>query len=210
MRAVLLVAVWVSVSAPLVGFVMPWAYLEVHEPELARQLRTATEATPVRDTLSGLFKDVGRITATIRRGTEQMTGELPSLADLPRQVSGVDVPRLANDPNTQMAMALAEVLTGERQQLGMKSYAVYLLPGIALVCGVLVTLLGRQPQVSFGVAALSAVIAAIGFWKLLTTELQAPFVAIRIEQGLWVSLWGYVALAVAASVYGLVVGRRRT
>jgi len=197
------------VSAAVAGLFMPWVTIEVREPELARQLRETTESSPVSDTIGGILKDVGRITATIRRGAETITGDLPSLSEIPRQVSGVQIPRLANRQQSKLALAIIEQVTGERQHLGLKSYAVYLLPGLALICGVLVTIWGRHRAVSWSVAGVCAAVTGAAFWKLMTMNLQAAFITITIERGLWLSLWAYAVLAVAAGMSGLMSRRLR-
>lgn len=184
-------AVWLSVGAAIMGFFLPWATIDLR----------ASSA------LSGLTQDLGRVTVKIRRGTKTIAGELPRLSDIPQQVSGAQIPRLANRPNAQVAIALLELFTQQRQQIGLKSYAVYLLPGIALLCGVVVTRWGRHAVVALGSAILCAAIAGVGWWKLLTTDTQALFVAITIGPGLWLSLWAYVVLAPASGLY-LFVRRR--
>jgi len=194
-----------SVGAAVIGFVLPWARIDLREPTLVKQVRGSL---PASDTLSGLTKDLGRITATIRRGAQTITGDLPTLTDIPKEVSGIQIPRLANQKNAQTAIALMEVFTGKQEHIGLKSYAVYLLPGIALLCGLLLTFLGRQRLVPWSVAGLCAVIAAAGFWKLLTTNTQALMVAITIGPGLWLSLWAYVGLAVTAGFLGVLQVKR--
>lgn len=190
--------VGMSVVAALVGFVLPWAFIDVHEPGALTQLR---QTVPFDDTVRGLTSDLGRIAVKIRRGAETVTGELPSLSDIPTQVSGIRVPRLANQEKAQVVLALVELLTGQRQHIGLKSYAVYLLPGLALACGLLLLGLGgRQPAVGIGVGLVCAAIAGGGFWKLLTTDTQTLFIAITIGQGLWLSLWAYAGLAVSAAL----------
>ena len=143
---------------------------------------------------------------TVRRGAETVTGDLPSLGDLPKQVSGIQIPQLANQQDAQVAVALIELLTNERQHVGVKSYAVYLLPGIALLCAFLLTWCGRRAPVAIGTAIVCVLVAGVGFWKLLTTNTQALFIAISIGPGLWLSLWAYVGLAVAAGLH-LLLGR---
>jgi len=205
MRSAGLVFAWVCVAATAVGFVMPWARIDLHEPSVVRQLR---DATPVSNTLGGLTKDLGRITAKIRRGAETITGELPSLSDIPKEVSGIQIPQMANQKNAQTAIALMELLTNERQQIGLKSYAVYLLPGIALLCALLLTVLGRLPAVPWVVAGLCVLIAGVGCWKLLTTNLSSLMIAITIGPGLWLSLWAYAGLAAAAALIGVLSVKR--
>lgn len=186
---------WLSVAVALVAFCLPWAHLELREPELARQVRRTAEGQRL---LGDLTEAIGRVGVKIRRGAETITGELPQLSDLPREVRGVDVPRLANQQNAQVAVALFELLTNTRQDIGLKSYAVYLVPGLALIFGLLLSALGARRAVALGIAAVCAAVAGVGFWKLLTTNTQALFVAITIGRGLWLSLWAYVGLAASA------------
>ena len=116
---------------------------------------------------------------------------------IPTKVSGVQVPQLANQKNAKVVMQLVELFTKKREAIGMMSYAVYLVPGIALLCGLLLTRFGEKRPIAIGTAALCAAIAGAGFWKLLTTDTKALF-AIAIGPGLWLSLWAYVGLALVA------------
>ena len=200
MKRVLRSLAWVSVAGALVGFFLPWARIDVREPELVKQLR---EQAPLHGALDDLTQGLGRVAVKVRRGTQTITGDLPALSDLPKHVSGAQIPQIANQKNAQVAIALVELFTTTRQDIGLKSYAVYLLPGIALLCGLLLTFLGRRLDVAIGIAILCAAIAGAGFWKLLTANTQVLFVAITIGPGLWLSLWAYVGLAVAAGLSSL-------
>jgi len=53
------------------------------------------------------------------------------------------------------------------------------------------------------------VVAGGGFWKLLTTKTETLLVAITIEQGLWLSLWAYVGIGLAALVLAALARSRR-
>ena len=203
-RAFALVLVWVGVGAAAAGFVMPWAYLDMREPSVLKHVRQVAGQPEVVQGLTKRFgEQLGKITATIHRGTETVTGELPSLSDIPRQVSGIQIPPLANQPHAKVATAIVELLMNERQHVGMKSYLVYLLPGLALVSGWLLTFLGRLRAVAIGTAVLCAAVAGVGFWKLLTTNTTVLFIAITIGPGLWLSLWGYAAIAAGGLLKGL-------
>ena len=196
-RPLLLLLGWLGVGAVIGGFFLPWVSIHVHEPELMRRLR---QTTPFSGTMDGLTHDIGRIAIQVRRGAEVITGELPSLADLPQQVSGFRIPQIANQENTKAAMALAELLTQQRHDISRQSYAVYVLPGVALLCGVLLSI-GRQwLPVTLGVAILCAAVALAGFWKALTFHTTTPVVTVLLGSGLWLSLWGYVGLVIAAGL----------
>ena len=194
---------WVSVAVVLRAFFVPWALIDLREPALLRQVRETVEGQGLLD---GLTKRIGKVTAEIRRGAETVTGEL-RVSDIPHEVSGVQIPQMANQNNAHVAIALAELLTNERQHLGAKSYAVYFVPGLALLCALLLTFRGGTAAAALGVAGLCAAIAGAGFWKLLTTNTQALFIAITIGPGLWQSLWGYAGLA-AAALLSAARGRR--
>ena len=199
MKKACLLLAWGSMAVAIVGFYQPWATVDLRELGMVQQLR---EVSGLQETLGGLKKDLGRIAVKIRRGAETITGDLPSLADIPKQVSGAEIPQMANQEKAKVAMALVELFTHTRQRIGLKSYAVYLVPGLVLLCAVLLTFAGARP-VAWGVALLCTGIAGAGFLKLLTTNTQTLFVAITIGRGLWLSLWAYVGLAVAAALSAL-------
>ena len=204
MRYGILGLVWASVAATVVGFYQPWARIDLREPTLLQQLR---QAAPLGGAVGGLTKNVHRITAKIRRGAETITGDLPSMADIPKQVSGADIPALANAKHAQVAVALAELFTHRRQPIGLQSYAVYLLPGLALLAGALLTLVPGLPA-AIVTALICAAIAGIGFWELLTMNTSTLFVAVTIGPGVWLSLWAYAALALCGVWLALIRPRR--
>ncbi len=193
MRPPVLIA-WVCAAATWIGFVLPWVHVEPRAPELLEQLTQTTEGQTLLGKLTG---KVSRVTATVRRGAETVTGDLSSLQDLPRQINGIQVPRLANDQRTKVAMALVELFMGTAQGIGWKSSLVYLLPGLATLAAALLMLLGGQPRIAWGVAGVSLLICAVGSWKLATAVPSSPLLAVAIGPGLWVSMAAYGGLAFA-------------
>ncbi len=189
-RRVALLLAWSSAAAALIGFVQPWAFIEVRS--------TAAQ---------GLSHNAGRIVLRLRRGTETITGDLPNLADIPRQVSGADIPRMVGEEHAQIAMAVLELLTQTRQHAGAKSSLVYLVPGIAAACALALTL-SAAPASAGIVGLVCAAIAAIGGWHLMTAPTKSLLIAIRIGPGLWLSLCAYVGLAAAAVVAACGLTRR--
>ncbi len=200
-RSVVLVLAWLSAGLGVVGFVQPWVRIDLRDPQAATSLNELASAGEV---LPGFAKGMGRITATIRRGTKTITGDLSSLQQIPREISGAQVPQLANQDNAQLAMAMMELLTNERQHLGLKSYAVYFVPGLALLGALLLTAFGGRPPVAWAVAGLCAAVAAGGCWKLLTANRHTLVVAVSIARGLWMSLGAYAGLAVAGMCSALI------
>ncbi|MBI3021328.1 MAG: hypothetical protein HYY59_04950 [Candidatus Omnitrophica bacterium] len=199
MRRMAVAVAWLSVAGAVVGFYQPWARLDLREPALAKQLK---DTAGLRAAMSGLEQRLGRVTVTIRRGAETIAGDLSSLADIPTAVSGAEIPRMIRQERAQLALALAEIFTNTPSHLGLKSHAVYLVPGVALLCGALLTLVGRRrPPIAWGIALFCGGISGAGFWTLLTMKTQTHLVAITIGRGLWLSCWAYAGLAAAAILF---------
>lgn len=188
--------VWVCVAVTSVAFFLPWARIDIRQSGLA-----------THGLLGGLAKEIGTITVTVRRGAETITGALPTAADIPESVSGFQVPQLANQEETKAAMALLELFLGTRHHIGLKSYAVYFVPGLMWCCGILLLWGGGDRRVALSVAGVCAVLALVGFWKLLTITTETMFVAITIGPGVWLSLWAYVGLSICAVCMGCVPPR---
>jgi hypothetical protein len=112
-------------------------------------------------------------------------------------VSGYQVPALANQESAKVVMALTELFTRRRERLGLKSYAVYLVPGLAVLCGVVLGATEAKLQAAAGVALTASAVVIAGLWILLTTDTRALY-AVSIGPGLWISLAGYAAISTAA------------
>jgi len=200
---------WGGVAAALRGFVLPWALLDLRVEQLPDKVTRAagrvTAGTPLEGVAGELTQGVDRVVATVTRGARTVTGQLPTLTDIPKQVSGLEIPRLAHRQDAQVALALAELLTGERD-LGKKIYVVYLVPGLALLLALLVTLAGRLRVVCGIAAVLALAIAGMGCWKLATVNPSTLLVAITIGTGLWMSLWAYAGIGLGALLLAVVGG----
>lgn len=199
---------WMSglcAAAALAGFFLPWVRIDLREPAVVSSLRETAEGAGLLGTLG---EGLSRVAVEIRRGTETLTGELPRLAELPRQVSGWQIPRAANQEQARLALALLELFTGRRQRLDEQSYAVYFVPGLAVLAALLLANLGGQRLAASAVLLLCGAIAAVGFWKISTVRTDPFLSAIAIGPGLWLSLGAYAGLALTASM-SLAVGPAR-
>lgn len=197
-RTLALLTAWLSVATAVGGFFLPWVRIELREPALVQQLR---RSGAMSDLLGQLNDTLGRVVVQVRRGTDTITGDLSTLSEFPRQLSGAQIPQLANDERAKLVMVLAEIVTHKSQDMRLKSYAVYLLPGLALLFGVLLTGWGRFAPVAIGVALACLGIAGVGFWKLLTVQSDAIAASISSGPGLWISISAYLGLAFAAGCW---------
>ena len=219
-----LLGVWGSAAAVGVGFIRPWASIDMKYRDLARDVTGTIDGVAkeagLGEVLASLSKRVGRIAVSVKHGAETITGELPDLATIPTTISGADIPRLAHRKDADVVIAFAEMWTGQRR-LGAKSYLVYLVPGLALFVALLVSgsplrSLGfatakqgfRRARLLCGVIGLAGLTIAGGaWWKLSTANTDSLLVAITIEQGLWLVCWAYAGLGVSSLLLALVASR---
>lgn len=191
MKPPLKVVVWLSVAVAIMAFFLPWAKVElIKDTQLEQQVAAG-------------FKRAAGKTFKARKPTESWTRRKRSgVPIIPTRVSGFQVPILANRKNVKVAADLVALFTKKRDaHIGLKSYAVYLVPGIALLAGMLLTVWGASRPVVIGLGILCTAVAVAGCWTILTTDLKA--MSLRIEWGLWMSLLAYVGLAFAALVSSL-------
>ena len=188
MRSLWAGVVWGGVLAVVVGFYQPWAALDI-----MRNSKTEKEiASGIR---RGLSKSFGIHSAKepswIRN--QQKSKTTPTV---PTKITGAMIPTLANQRHVKVLQQLAELLTHQKQEaIGLKSYAVYLIPGLALLCGLLILRM-QSPFVSAGASVVAAAIAGVGFWHICSTDTRAQY-GIVIGPGLWLSLCGYAVIAAA-------------
>ncbi len=207
LRTVALGLAWACAVAAVAGFVMPWAHVDLRQPDMVKRITgTAMGQQATSAAKAGVSRLWGSVKKSTQAVTDQIPGQpitinLPSGTEIPSVISGVQVPQLANSESAGLAMAIFELLTGSRQYAGAKSYAVYALPGLALLGALLLTLLGGRRSVAIGVAAVFGLVAAGAFFKLLTTNTSALFVAVTIGKGIWLTLWAYVGIALAGVLY---------
>ena len=192
-RFLLLAAVWLSVTASVIGFFLPWVSVRLRDPGTGEVIDEAG----LNQMLKRVSQQVGRVTITLQRGAETVTGELPDLSTLPERLSGFEIPRLANRHDVQATAQLLEIVTGTGGT-GLKSYLVYLVPALAMVLGTAAYLAHRRRVVCGIVGGVALVVAGVGWWRLTIASAGTWLVAIQIEIGLWLSIAAYVGLALAS------------
>ena len=180
---VFLPPVWLCVAAAVAGFFLPWVRMDIGTSKSSKQLESAA-----RTSLGKTFKVGGSKEPSWIRHRATRT------ATLPTRISGFQIPVLANRKNAKVVTDLVKLFTKRDEHLGFKSYAVYGLPGLAVVCGLLLSWGGRRRLLVAGVAVLCAAVAGGGCWTLLTTDTRAAC-GVAIGAGLWLSLWAYAGLA---------------
>ena len=184
---------WVcmSMAATVIGFFLPWAKLEMRETKFGKQF-----SSRMRESLATSFKTGTRKSQPSSRSSRR-------LADIPTRVTGAQIPEFANKQQAKVVMELVALFTKNRDNIGMKSYAVYLVPTVAVFCGLVLLSRYCRRWVAIVISLLCAAVAGIGFWKILTAIPKGGLLQVVIGSGLWLSLWAYVGLAIAAVVESL-------
>lgn len=176
-----------SAGLVVVAFLLTWAQLDViRETSLERQI-----AAGARRSLSKTFG--GR--ATSRKPGFRRTGT--RMPTIPTQIRGFQIPVLANRRDVKVAAQFMALFTKKRESFGLMSWLVYAVPGVALACGVLLATHRLPPWGVVMVAVVCAAIAIGGGGMLLATDTRKQFTLV-IREGVWLSLLGYLGLAIAA------------
>lgn len=175
---------WLCVGAAVSGFFLPWF-------SLSPQMVLALER---------LGAEPGRV--TIELPASRLAVDLTSLAQTPHVLTGAQIPAFARSSQGRLVAAVAELLT-RRPGATKPLIAVYVVPVVALFCGLLLWLGNpRRPFIAWIVAAGCAAILAYGGWRLSRIPNE-----VEIGVGLWVCLVGYMGLALAAGLHAVSVGR---
>ena len=198
-----LAGAWGGASSTVSGFVRPWVRLQVKSEALGEAAGRVSQDAQVQALAEKLAKRVGRIAIQVRQPDgSTIGGELPDIRTLPRQLSGYDIPRLLHRSDMQGLVALAELLIKQRE-VARKSYAVYLLPGLALLGAILLTVAVRDRGVAVGLGLACLAAAGALWWKLSTLHAETPLIRLVIESGLWQTCGAYGLLGLSA--FGLAV-----
>lgn len=195
MRKIILLSLVVICAIAIIhGFFMPWAKASASAGKIAKGITaTAMEVGGKTPFLGGLFG-----------GMEEATEKVTSAADVVRikmAVSGYDIPNMMNTKSSQIAVALVGIFIADAKNADMKSYAVYLMPILALACIGLAFLGMKNKAALIVMAVISGGISVAGLFKLMTTNLANMAVAISIENGLWQTLYAYLLICVISVIW---------
>ena len=185
-------AIRLLVGSIVVSFFLPWIGLESgrsttsHNPGAQSMKRPVSHqrAFQVNPELRRIFKEAD----------DGFKHAARDLSRFPQTISGIQILRLANARASKSALDLLERVTGTPQQpIGLQSSLVYLVPGLALLIGVLAERYGANRWLLRGLSALCLAVAMVGCWKLIVADAQLP--TITFAYGLWWSMAAYALLA---------------
>ena len=173
----------------LAGFFQPWA-------------EVSTSVGNVSGGLTGILKGTfGEVSlgSKVIGGIENLGNEVNEVVgdvSVKKSVSGAEVPGLVNSKSSKMALAIAEIMFKSAEGLSWKSYAVYLIPGLAVLCVLLAGAGLRYPAAFAVMTVLSGAVSGAGLYNLYNADLSNTIVKISIGYGLWNSLYAFGGIAV--------------
>lgn len=195
MRKIVLLALVVICALAIVhAFFMPWAKASASAGKMAKGVSgSITGVGKKAPLMGGLFGKIENV-------SEKVTGAA-DMVNIKMAVSGYNIPNMMNTKSSQVAVALAGIFLKDAKDADKKSYAVYLMPILALAC-IGLAIMGMKNKIALIVmAVMSGGIALGGLYKLMTTDLSNMAVAISIENGLWQTLYAYLLIFVISIVW---------
>ncbi len=172
----------------IVSFFMPWAKATVNATKVANNLANSASSKLQNMSFGGKFL----------QGLNQATNAIGNLGDIEVKttVSGYDIPTMTSKKSSHVAIQLAQLLFKDAKDLDKKSMLVYLLPLFAIVC-IALAVTGLKYKVSVIAAAIiGGVIGIGGLYELIATDLSKLPVQITIENGLWLTMYGYLLICI--------------
>ncbi|MBN1793819.1 MAG: hypothetical protein JW844_02515 [Candidatus Omnitrophica bacterium] len=122
-------------------------------------------------------------------------------------LSGYDIPLMADSPDARVLTDLFSFFIGDSDYITLKSCLVYLVPIVAIVCGLL-GLLSIQGRVySAALIMLSGTVAAGGYYKLYYRDAAHMLLYCELKVGIPIILCSFGVIAVIG-IFKLLIGKR--
>ena len=172
----------------IASFFMPWAKATVSATKVAKNVANSASGKLQNTSFGGKFV----------QGLNQATNAIGNLGDIEVKttVSGYDIPTMTSKKSSHVAIQLAQLLFKDAKDLDKMSMLVYLLPLFAIVC-IALAVIGLRYKVSvIASAIIGGVIGIGGLYELIATDLSKLPVQITIENGLWLTMYGYLLICI--------------
>lgn len=189
MKKILSLAVYILALITVIGFMLPWATVATSVMGVSKEVTGSLADTPFA---GKVMKEVNAVTDAVSN-----VGDI----ELKSIVRGYQIPMMVNDKSSKVALSVAEIFFPEAEGLDWKSYLVYLLPGLGILCGILAFFSTVNRICIFIMTAIGAVLGTIGLYKLYTTDVSSLAVKINIQNGLWYTMYSFLLIGIAGIVW---------
>jgi hypothetical protein len=194
MKKMILSGLIIACSAVvIVSFFMPWANASVSVTKAAKGLAAMVQrelgGTPYAQKINDAIQKTEKAMDTIGNVEVKTT------------VSGYDIPTLVHKKSSRSALSLAQIFFKGAEGLEKKVMLLYLLPLLGVACIFLTVLALTNKLFIIAPAVIGGVIAAGGFYKLWTTNFSGEQYQIILLNGLWYTLYAYLAICALSIVW---------
>lgn len=198
---IILVCLIIAASVVMVlSFFMPWAKVSVSAVGVSKKL------TSIADKKLGDSPVAGKVVDRLKK----ITGAISTFGDIDVKttVTGYQIPKLVNNKTSKVAIALVETMFKSVEGLEWKSYLVYLLPLLGILCGVLSVAALKNSIYVILMLVISGAVSLIGLYNLHATDVENIAVKISIEAGLWNTMYA-LSFIFLISIFWLILVRKK-
>lgn len=186
--------VCVASALTIIAFFMPWATVATSATGVAKGLTGALSGTPI----AGKFV----------KGLDAATNAISDIGGdvaIKNTVRGYQIPIMVNDKTSKVAISLAQIFFPQAEDLDVKSYLVYVLPGLGILCAILAFLGTGKNLYVIIMSILSGGAAAGGLYNLHTMDVSNMMVKISIQNGLWYTMYSFLFICITGIAWLIVV-----
>ncbi len=184
----------------VLSFFMPWAKVSVSAVGVSKQLAATADKKLGDSPIAG--KVIDRL--------KKITGAVSSFGDIDVKttITGYRIPKLVNDKTSKAAISLVQIMFKSAEGMDWKSYLVYLLPLLGILCAIMAVLSLKNGIYVILTLIISGVVSIAGLYNLHTTDVGNIAVRISIEAGLWNTMYAF-AFIFLFSLLRLIPGRKK-
>ncbi|MGB2706179.1 MAG: hypothetical protein WBC74_04930 [Candidatus Omnitrophota bacterium] len=184
----------------VISFFLPWAKVSVSAVGVSKEL------TDIADKKLGDTPIAGKVIDRLKK----VTGAISSFGDIDVKttVTGYQIPKLVNDKTSKVAISLVGIMFKSAEGLEWKSYLVYLLPLLGILCAGLAVLGLKNNIYVILMLVVSGVVSLAGLYNLHTANVESIAVKVSIESGLWNTMYA-LCFIFLVSILWLILDRKK-
>jgi len=193
LKGILTILIIAASVVIVLSFFMPWAKVSVSAMGISKELATLA-GTKLKDTPAA-----GKVADRLK----SITGAISSFGDIDVKttITGYHIPQMVNNKTSKVALSLTQILFRSTKGLDLKSYLVYLVPALGILCGLLAIFgLAKRSYVVL-VIIISGVVSGAGLYNLYTADLGSVALKITIAEGLWNSMYAFAFIFLAGILW---------
>ena len=128
--------------------------------------------------------------------SKALTGKRQASIDA---ISGFDIPAMANSADARLMISIIQIFNPGIKDADKKSYLIWLVPILGVAIFLVFLFLGRNRWVDLAIGLIGIAIFAVAVYKIKTTDLDKLVLNVKISNGLWMLLWGYLGMGLAGA-----------